>query len=406
MVEIREITVDEVREFRSAMFQTFASDLIDTPERAENFHALMSMGDATAAFDDGRIVGTFGTRTFPLTVPGGDTISMAGTTMVSVMATHRRRGLMTAMMRDHLAKAIDRGSPVAGLWASEVPIYGRFGYGVATYATETEFHGNEVTLPAGRQDLELRYVDAAEAARLLPPAYDTFRSTVAGMLGRSSDWWTRRALFDDDASAEGASRRRILVASDGDTVTGYVLYRQKTIWERAVPKGTVVVEEMAATDDGTRQRLWHFISKIDLCPNVKFEFVPVDDPVFLEVDDPRKMTRQTNDAVWLRILDVPTALTARTYEIDGALTLQVDDTFLDHGGTWDLDVANGTARCDPSTREPHVRLTIDALANLYLGAPGVDTLNRTGRIAGADAALTALASIFATRRAPFCSTDF
>lgn len=227
------------------------------------------------------------------------------------------------------------------------------------------------------------------------------------MLGRPDDWWRRRVLFDDDELAGKSSRRRIVAAFDGGSVTGYVLYRQSVGWEHAVPKGTVTIEELTARDDDTRRRLWSFITNVDLCPTVQCELVPVDDPLFIEVDDPRRITRQNLDALWVRLLDVPAALTARRYERDGTIMIDVDDPLMGRGGVWRLTVAGGQATCTPAAdADADVKLSIAELGSLYLGAPGAEARRRAGRIVGDADAVAQLASMFRTERAPFCADEF
>lgn len=182
MVEIRYITTDELVEYRSAAHRGFAVDPVSTPERDENFHRLLMIENAIAAFDGDRIVGTFGARIFPMTVPGGE-VQMAGTTMVTVQPTHRRRGVMSAMMDRHLTDLAEQGSPVAALWASEVPIYGRFGYGCASWTADIKFSGADVTVPDGCQDLGLRFLDTEEALSLLPPAVRAVPDRRSGHVG-------------------------------------------------------------------------------------------------------------------------------------------------------------------------------------------------------------------------------
>ena len=89
-----------------------------------------------AAVDEGRIVGGAGAFSFRTTVPGGAVVPSAGVTVVGVLPTHRRRGILRSMMRLQLDDAHERGEALATLFASEETIYGRYGYGRATLALE------------------------------------------------------------------------------------------------------------------------------------------------------------------------------------------------------------------------------------------------------------------------------
>ena len=88
-----------------------------------------------AAFEEGQIVGGAGAFPFELSVPGGS-LPCAGVTAVGVHPTHRRRGVLRSMMDAQLRDVHERGEPIAALWASEETIYGRFGYGIASWAGE------------------------------------------------------------------------------------------------------------------------------------------------------------------------------------------------------------------------------------------------------------------------------
>ena len=59
---------------------------------------------------------------------------LPGLSWVSVHPDHRRRGVLSAMIRHHLADLRERGAAWSGLTASDPRIYGRFGYAVATLA--------------------------------------------------------------------------------------------------------------------------------------------------------------------------------------------------------------------------------------------------------------------------------
>ena len=88
------------------------------------------------AFDGGRCVATFRSFAQELTVVGGRLVPADAISNVTVTSTHRRRGLLTRMMARDLAAAKERGDVVATLIAAEYPIYGRYGFGPATNATE------------------------------------------------------------------------------------------------------------------------------------------------------------------------------------------------------------------------------------------------------------------------------
>ncbi len=405
MTEIRFITDDEVPDFLHAVPFGFGDDLTEEDGTQERFRETFPLETCIAAFDDGRIVATFGSVDFAVTTPGG-TLPMAGTTIVTVQPTHRRRGILTTMMRMHLDQAIERGQPLAGLWASEPTIYGRFGYGLAAHSHDLKIRMDKVTLPPGPDTDTVRIIDASEAPSVLPPIFDRVRLTTPGMLSRSEAWWRNRRLRDPEHWREGASSRRIAVASRNGEPVGYVAYRQKEKFDDWLPEGAVEVIEVLAIDDDARRTLWHYLANIDLFPNVHWWNAPADNPLYLEVDNPRHITTRHQDTLYLRILDVPAALSGRTYESDGAITIGVVDDTMGRGGTFRLEVTDGVGTCTPAEGDPDVTMDISDLGALLLGRPGAVTRWRGGRIEGGEAPVRTLDRLMRTTELPFCSEVF
>ena len=287
-MEIRQITRDEVGAFRAAISRGFGNDLDSRqlgPEADQAWLAIFPLDTALAAFEGGAIVATFGSFDHELIVPGG-TVPLAGTTTVTVHPTHRRRGLLTAMMARHLAQVRDRGQPLAGLWASEETIYGRFGYGQATPSLELSIPPG-LQVPPGPDDLALRFLSTDEARRLLPPVYDRVRPLVPGYLARLAPWWDERHLNDYEWHRDGSSALRIVMAERAGAGVGYVLFRQKFTWDHG-PAGETEIEELVAVDDDARRGLWQFITHVDLYPRVSWWSCPIDEPVLEEVDGPAR----------------------------------------------------------------------------------------------------------------------
>lgn len=405
VTEIRFITDDEVPAFRAAVPFGFGDDATEEDGADERFRDLFPLETCIAAFDGDRIVATFGSFDFDVTVPGG-AVSMAGTTIVTVQPTHRRKGVLTGMMRKHLEQAIDRGQPLAGLWASEPAIYGRFGYGLAAHSHELTLSADSVALPRGPEDILVRFIDPDQAFDVLPQVYDLVRMATPGMLSRSEAWWKHRRLRDPESWREGASSRRIVGAYRNGELVGYAAYRQKEKWDDELPKGTVRVIEVIPTDDDARRALWHYLGNIDLYPTVNWWNAPADNPLYVEVDNVRHLKTGHRDTLYLRILDVPAALTARTYESDGAITIEVVDDFVGCGGTFRLEIVDGAPTVSASTDQPDVTMSIADLGSLYLGRATAIQRWHAGRIIGDVESATTLDRLLRTAASPFCSEVF
>jgi predicted acetyltransferase len=405
VTDIRFITEDEAPAFLRAVPFGFGDDLKEDDGTDERFRETFPLETCIAAFEGDRIVATFGSFDFDVTVPGG-AVPMAGTTIVTVQPTHRRQGVLTTMMRMHLTQAIERGQPLAGLWASEAPIYGRFGYGLAAHAHDLTIATDRVTLPPGPETDTVRIIEPSQAPELLPPIYDRVRLATPGMLSRSEPWWRHRRFHDPEHWRDGASSRRTAVAYRDGIPVGYVTYRQKEKWDDELPNGTVEVMEVIPLDDDARRALWHFLASIDLFPNVHSWNTPADNPLYVEVDNLRRVTARHRDTLYLRILDVPAALSGRRYESDGSITISVVDDFMGRGGTFRLDVSDGVGTGSATSGDPDVTMQVADLGALFLGRPQAYIRWRAGRIDGAEDSIRTLDRLMRTARLPFCSEVF
>jgi predicted acetyltransferase len=400
-VEIRAITDDEVVAYRDALMTVFGDDGDSDPNGADRMRALLALSRCWAAFDGATIVATAATFDHTMVVPGGDTLAMAGLTMVSVRPTHRRRGFLRELMRLHLDDARARGVAISGLWASEASIYGRFGYGVAAEADliGIEDAGTIVFTGAGPLD-EIDWIDESGARQELPGVYARAVAQRPGALLRSATWWRERRFLETPFARGDASRRRHVLARRGGDIVGYIGFRQRGIWTNGLPAGKVEIDELIGIDARAEATLWRFALRIDLFPTVTWWNAPTDDVLAWRVANPRRIKRTRIDNLWLRIDDVAAALAARRYAADGVLGIAVEDT------SWELVIESGRARCTPAARAPALRLSRAALGALYLGATPASRLARAELVHG-DAATVATADrVFAWQIAPWCPEQF
>ncbi|MGD2051471.1 MAG: GNAT family N-acetyltransferase [Acidimicrobiia bacterium] len=403
-IVIRPITEDEVVDFQKACVDVFGGEFLQ--EASDRFSANHPLERTATAFEGATIVGTSADMPFDLTVPGG-VLPLAGLTMVTVRPTHRRRGVMSSMVRVYMDQAHERGDPVGGLWAAEWPIYGRFGFGVATDAVALAFDGRQVEIAGEPSGHTLTQLGEDEVRDVLPAVYERARRRRPGTLGRSLAWWDERLLFDPPQWRHGASASRHVVASIGDAVTGYVTYRQKPHWDGGHAVGEVQVTEVIAIDGDTERALWRFLSRIDLHPKVRWEHGPADPALIWLASDGRKVERRVDDGLWVRLIDVPAALAGRRYQMDGTLAIRVVDAFCPwNDGTFRLSVEEGAAECERSDSDPHITLSASTLAALYLGGRSATVLADAGLIEGTAEAVVAADTMFRWDRAPWCPEVF
>jgi predicted acetyltransferase len=394
-------SVEELRDALNVISHYFGNQ--HQLEVAERFAKWIEVERMHAAFEGDRIVGGAGAFTYRMSVPGGALIPAAGITVVGVLPTHRRRGVLTSLMREQLADCRARGDVAAYLWASEATIYGRFGYGLASRMGEISLvkeraHFAVPFEPRGT----VRLVELDEAAQTFPPLYERVVAQRPGMFVRSKDWWETRKLFDDPARRQGGPKNLALLELDGNPA-GYAIYNVKQDWASGVSKGTVnIVEVVTPTPEAARE-LWRWLLDFDWTSEFSANLLPLDHELFMLVAEPRRLRFQVNDGVWVRLIDIGQALSARTYN-DGEIVLDVDDTFLpENTGRWRV-TSSGAERTDDAA---DVRLDITGLGSVYLGGFTFDALVRSSRAQElTEGAAVRADALFRTSIEPWCPEIF
>ena len=355
-----------------------------------------------AAFEGGQIVGGAGAFPFELSVPGGS-LPCGGVTAVGVHPTHRRRGVLRSMMDTQLSDVHERGEPIAALWASEETIYSRFGYGIASWAGVLSVRHE---WDAFAQPLELgattRFVTPEEARELFPPIYDAVRRERPGMMSRSEAWWEDRQLRLPEEEA-AAPRRFVVLELDG-TPQGYAIYRTNFQFEGGSSASRLRLREAFGATPEATAAIWRFVLDVDWMAVVETELAPPDHPLLLLLAAPRRAQYRMGDGLWMRVVDLPAALSGRTYGEGGPLVLEVRDAVCEwNDGRWKLE----DGFCERTDAEPDLALDIAALGSAYLGAVPFKQLRdalrveelRPGAIERADA-------LFAWRPLPWCPEIF
>jgi predicted acetyltransferase len=403
-VHIRPISVDEIEAFLVAISIPFGFDV--TPEALARFRDVFEIERMQAAVDGEQIVATFGALTTQMTVPGS-ILPLAATTVVTVLPTHRRRGIFRNLMTAHLAELHQRNEPLAALWASESSIYGRFGYGPACEKSVVKLEKpyaqmHEPVEVAGT----MRLVERAEAQQLFPSIYEAVARHRPGMLTRSENWWKNRVFRDTESMRRGATtHRRVLHVRDGRPV-GYLIYRTRADLQRGGSEVQVI--ELFGIDVAAEKSLWQFVFGIDLTTTIDHWNQPVDDPLRWWLEQPRRLERKIEDGIWLRVVDVAAALAGRIYSCPGSLLLNVRDEHCPwNNGVWHLEVNDDrTARCRSSNAEPQLELSPDALGMVYLGGHRFTTLAKSGLITGSSDSLRRADALFSWEPLPFCPDFF
>ncbi|MFF7975572.1 GNAT family N-acetyltransferase [Streptomyces sp. NPDC007905] len=406
--ELKVLRPEEFDPWWDGLLRAFGGGSASLEER-ELDKSLTEFDRSLAVWDGEAIVGTGGAFSFRMTVPGGALVPAAGVTMVSVAATHRRRGVLTSMMRRQLDDVRALGEPLAVLTASEPAIYGRFGYGAATFQLHAEIDTSRVplALPAGTEDVRLRYAKPADVLAECEAVYAALVPRRPGMLARQPGW-ERAGLLDPESERGGASALQCVVAERDGEVTGYARFRTKLGWGPSGHDGTVTLEDLAALDPATDAALWRFLFDIDLMTTLTVRGRPLDDAWQYLVSDIRRCRTRLRDSCYVRLVDVGTALASRTYQAPVDVVLDVEDAFCPwNTGRWRLTGDTKGASCERTSDAADLALSVRELAAAYLGGVTLLSLAGAGRVRELrQGALTEASVAFGSPVAPWLPHGF
>lgn len=403
-IEIRPLEANELPEFA----ETFAAalGLEVSAKQVDRMAAFFNRQRLRVAVDRGRIVATFGAHDLPITIPGA-IAPLAGTTVVTVLPTHRRQGLLRRLMTEHLKELQEEGQCLAGLWASEGSIYGRYGFGIATERVRWKIPKWAAKL-ASPVDIDgaMQWLTHDEALSELPALYDQIRQRRVGLFERRMAWWENRLLADPPGPSSGVSQqRRVVYAPEGRSLA-YALYRTR---RADLDHGLdVLIQEIHGVTPEAERAVWQFLFSIDLVDSLDAWNLAVDHPLRWWIQDVRKVSRQVHDGLWLRLVNVQKALEWRRYAVQGRLTIRVhDETCLWNDQSWALEVsADGQSHCTETGGPVDLECSADCLASVYLGGATWREMARAGAVQGAPHALRLADQLFDWHERPWCAERF
>jgi predicted acetyltransferase len=425
---IRPISEAEFTAFYAVLEHAFNASY-PTDEELRHDLPLFEFDRTLAAFDGADPVGTATAFTFQMSVPG-DLAPVAGVTAVSVLPSHRRRGILSSLMHRQLADIRDRGEALAALFASEAGIYGRYGYGAATGELDLTIRRGEGVLstPATAPGaggaggaggvLRLRIAEPRDATAELAAVFAAVLDSRPGLPARDDRWW-EHIIWDPEHRRSGRSPLRCVIAEDDAGPRGYALFSAKPEWDdHGNPCGVLEVRELMATCPAAHAAVWNDILSRDLVGEVRAPSRPVDEPLLFLLADRRRARPRIADGLWIRLVSVPDALTQRRYSCAVDVVIEVaDDRLPENAGRWRLQApgpegaagpaAVQRATCERTSAAADVILPVQSLGATYLGG------TRLGALAGAGlaeqvrpGALAALSAALSWDPAPWCPTGF
>jgi predicted acetyltransferase len=355
-----------------------------SPELTQHYRETIDLSRGIGVFDGADLVGVGLIEGFGLTVPGGESLPMAGVLLIAVHPSYRRRGIMRRMIQHQLHGLHDAGAePVTGLNASEGPIYGRFGYGLATYRVNLSVprHRAFRRSVAGVEQVRVRLVPTDASVHLTEPVYARQLPTRPGMLSRAARW-ARAASADLEADRSGRSALRTLLAERDGTPVGYARFRAKNDGgDNGVPSGFVDVQEMFADDAAAHAALLDFLLNVDLTAGTRFERQPADGPLTQLLLDVRAAEPRVGDDLYLRLVDVDRALAGRRYQTPVELVVEVSDALCPwNDGRWQLTGDAKGAQCVRTEAAADLALDVRDLGAAYLGGRSLAALAAAGLV--------------------------
>jgi predicted acetyltransferase len=402
-IEVRPVETAEMTAFVDTMETAWGFD--SGQERRQQAGLDLARQSVLGAFAAGGMAGTTMSFSLELTVPGQVQVPMAGVSWVAVHPLYRRRGILRALMRSQLDDLHARAVPVAGLAASEAGIYGRFGYGPATWDSSWRLaRGAARHLASADHDGRLELVDPAAAGDLLPAVQDQARRSQLGDVRVYPGWWR-----DHTRPEQTRGRQYVVYRDQHGAATGYASYRleREQQWSS---HATVIAEYLVACCGAAYRSLWAYLADLDLTDGVEAHGRPEHEPLQWALADSRQLeVTSVHDHLWVRLVDLPEALGRRRYGAEGSLELEVTDPFCPwNQGRWLLEGGPDGAVCRPAagTGGNRLRLDVSALGSLFLGGASAARLAAAGLIQADRKSLLRANQMFGTGPDPWCSTWF
>lgn len=407
-LQIRPIGEDEFPAFCRTLESAFGNQAGEG--EVAGWQSVTELERTLATFEDGSIVATAGAFTLQVSVPGGRSVPAAGVTAVGVRPSHRRRGLLRALMERQLDDIARGPEPLAILTASESIIYGRFGYGVATWQASLAIDPRRSAFAQPLDDAgRMKMVEPAEARAVAPSIHDRARVNQPGDINRSDAVWD---LTTSDPEWSRPGEQPLFWAvhySPVGEADGFVSYRVKRAWPEGLPGSEVRIDDLIGADADVEASLWRYILDLDLAGAVIAISRPLDEPTRWRLADPRRLRqRSVTDHTWVRLLDVPAALAARCYAVDDEIVLEVRDAFRPAtDGRYLLRGGPDGGECERTAASADVTLGVAELGTAYLGDARLSVLARAGRVLEhRQGAIGRLDRMFRSDVVPFCHTGF
>lgn len=342
-----------------------------------------------------------------LTVPGGREVQGWAISSVTVASTHRRRGIARQLLESELRTAAALGVPLAMLTVSESTIYGRFGFGAATLATEIEIDTTKARWAGPTARGRSHFASTTQLRDDTAELFERSRLRFPGEIAPWDHLWDRTHGLSTDDDALAKKLRGIRYLDEKGELQGALLYSLDP-HERDYSRHTARVHSLVAATNDAYFALWSYLLELDLTARVVASLQSIDEPLRWLISDQRAMrVVDTRDHLWLRILDVPAALSARSYSAPLSTVIDITDELGFATGRYRVSIVDGQATVSPTTDAASLTLSIADLSSIYLGGVSAATLARAGRVIEVEpGSVASLDAAFSSPLAPQLSVWF
>lgn len=241
---------------------------------------------------------------------------------------------------------------------------------------------------------------------VIPMIFERATAGWPGTMPRGEAWW-RYLWHDPKDDREGRSALLFAIHATAGRDDAYAVYRTKFDWATDAPT-EVYLADLASISDEGYAGTWRYLLDIDLGDIVMAARRPVDEPLTWMLADRAAIRGQVREGLWLRLVDVATALATRTYAEEGSVVLDIKDAFCPwNAGRYLLSSGLDGASCEPTSRAADLVLDAAELGATFLGGVRLSTLARAGRVQEESPGAVARAdAVLRGNRAPWCDRVF
>ena len=328
---------------------------------------------------------------------------------IAVRPSHRRRGLLKQMMRAQLDAARERGISLATLTASEATIYGRFGFGIATHTHPIHVDTRRLVfrpdIPVASGSVEYVHPSFLKDHwhRLVTEHQARYRGAVGHLHGH---YLTDTGQWDPSENGHARSLRCVVHFSEEGEVDGFALFTPQGWHDSPI---TTKVRKVCAEDQAVNRALWKAMAEMDMVERLTYPLSPPGDPLAASLVDPWAVQpKEGDDPVWLRILDLPSAVAQRQFDGDseGDVIVEIVDSMGYCEGLWRMHAKDGHGTAERVDAAADVKLSVDVLAQMWHGDRTASELALSGLLDGEPAAIGRLSRLFQVDEPPMNLATF